>query len=548
MKSHAAMSHASAPPVVQDVLRSPGRPLEPSVRGEMESRFGHDFSNVRVHTDSRAAESAHAANANAYTVGSNVVFGAGRYAPATHEGSRLLAHELAHTVQQRDATAEAPPAAPGSPLEIAAESAGRAAASGRAVTQPLGSSGFALARQSSGGLDQKLMESIEGWLAKNLRGPTQLPHEYADQMIVVLAWYRETHSMESFFTIISYSDEIYNLLAPWGFSGGLVSSRAPGMQRPHELLDSFDRAVAAWKTDDPATREKRRRKTARLGGSYIRFPTLAESEYKASQLVTGPLPGGGVYTGPQRGYVAAQRQAEADIALSQLDAIRHGGPISTLGRVIGATTAWATGRDVQRGGEIGAAFGSLGEAFLPTGGRGRRTATPPARGGGGGPSVPRPRPAIVEKAAPREPMPKPDPPTKRPSRGEAVPEPIEDVPTSRLARGPVEGGEQIGDFRIYGEKGLKGNTYERSIGGLYGPPKAERTTERGVGPLLRLFNHFTEEARAAGATRLRVTGWAIGNPNFLRMKGLVEKRGGTFRQIDEHTIEIEVPVTGRASE
>jgi hypothetical protein len=67
----------------------------------METRFGHDFSQVRVHTDARAAESARAVNANAYTVGSNVVFGEGRYAPRSVAGRRLVAHELAHVVQQR---------------------------------------------------------------------------------------------------------------------------------------------------------------------------------------------------------------------------------------------------------------------------------------------------------------------------------------------------------------------------------------------------------------------------------------------------------------
>jgi hypothetical protein len=67
----------------------------------MEPRFGHDFSRVRVHTGTQAAESAQAVNALAYTVGQDVVFGAGRYAPHTHEGRRLIAHELTHVIQQQ---------------------------------------------------------------------------------------------------------------------------------------------------------------------------------------------------------------------------------------------------------------------------------------------------------------------------------------------------------------------------------------------------------------------------------------------------------------
>jgi hypothetical protein len=89
-----------APAVVDDVLRSAGRPLEASVRSSMERRFGHDFSRVRIHDDGNAAASADAVRAEAYTVGSHVVFGAGRYA-GSPAGERLLAHELAHVVQQQ---------------------------------------------------------------------------------------------------------------------------------------------------------------------------------------------------------------------------------------------------------------------------------------------------------------------------------------------------------------------------------------------------------------------------------------------------------------
>lgn len=94
--------HSGAPPIVHDVLRSPGHPLDTATRSFMEPRFGHDFSGVQIHTDARAAESARAVNAAAYTVGSHVVFGQGRYAPHTSAGQRLLAHELTHTIQQGD--------------------------------------------------------------------------------------------------------------------------------------------------------------------------------------------------------------------------------------------------------------------------------------------------------------------------------------------------------------------------------------------------------------------------------------------------------------
>jgi outer membrane protein OmpA-like peptidoglycan-associated protein len=95
----------TAPPIVTDVLRSPGQPLDASTRAFMELCMGHDFSQVRVHTGARAADSAKAVNALAYTVGTNVVFGEGQYAPASPSGQRLLAHELTHTLQQTSASA-----------------------------------------------------------------------------------------------------------------------------------------------------------------------------------------------------------------------------------------------------------------------------------------------------------------------------------------------------------------------------------------------------------------------------------------------------------
>ncbi len=92
------------PAIVQDVLGSQGTPLDRHARESLEPRFGHDFSDVRIHADSRAGESAHAVNALAYTVGSDVVFAPGRYQPASAEGQRLLAHELTHVAQQRGAS------------------------------------------------------------------------------------------------------------------------------------------------------------------------------------------------------------------------------------------------------------------------------------------------------------------------------------------------------------------------------------------------------------------------------------------------------------
>jgi hypothetical protein len=92
---------SAVPSIVYEVIRSPGHPLDPATRAFMEPRCGHSFGEVRVHNDTRAAESARAVNAVAYTVGRDVVFGAGQFAPHSREGRKLIAHELAHVVQQR---------------------------------------------------------------------------------------------------------------------------------------------------------------------------------------------------------------------------------------------------------------------------------------------------------------------------------------------------------------------------------------------------------------------------------------------------------------
>ncbi|HUH98340.1 MAG TPA: DUF4157 domain-containing protein [Anaerolineales bacterium] len=104
---------ASIPALVHEVLRSPGRPLDAKTRALFEPRFGMDFSSVRLHTDQKAARSALAVNALAYTVGRDIVFGEGQYRPSAAHGRELLAHELTHVVQQRT-SADGPPVGIGS--------------------------------------------------------------------------------------------------------------------------------------------------------------------------------------------------------------------------------------------------------------------------------------------------------------------------------------------------------------------------------------------------------------------------------------------------
>lgn len=115
------------PASVSEELRAPGRPLDDRVRQDLERQFGQDFSRIRIHDGGSAQQSASEVSARAYTVGHDVVFGAGQYAPDTARGRRLIAHELAHAIDQdgsatgwldrqpagrADSTVEQKPAAP----------------------------------------------------------------------------------------------------------------------------------------------------------------------------------------------------------------------------------------------------------------------------------------------------------------------------------------------------------------------------------------------------------------------------------------------------
>jgi hypothetical protein len=167
-KASGESASTEVPPIVHEVLRSPGQMLDTTTRASMESRFGHDFSGVRVHTDTLAAESTLAVNALAYTVGRDVVFGASQYAPRTSAGARLIAHELTHVMQQSRADrggqlqSKLTINQPGDAFEREADAAaGQVMAGAHASVSPTASS-VALQRETSGGdVEKKPAEKKE---------------------------------------------------------------------------------------------------------------------------------------------------------------------------------------------------------------------------------------------------------------------------------------------------------------------------------------------------------------------------------------------------
>jgi hypothetical protein len=147
-------AETTAPPIVQEIVSSPGQPLDAGIRAFMEPRFGHDFGEMRVHAGPRAAHAAKSVSAVAYTAGRDIVVGRENVAPDTRQGRELIAHELAHVVQQSGRTPSEPSnlrsTRPDDAAERAAHSAAAAVARGGSF-RPQTRTGVALARQMDGG-------------------------------------------------------------------------------------------------------------------------------------------------------------------------------------------------------------------------------------------------------------------------------------------------------------------------------------------------------------------------------------------------------------
>ena len=179
----AAHSLSGAPAIVHEVLRSPGQPLDAATRAFFEPRFGRDFSSVRVHTGTAAVQSARDVNAHAYTVGQNIVFANGQYAPTQTAGRRLVAHELAHVIQQNRGGSERPALRAGA-LEQAAESAATAFVEGQSSICVSGVSAPGLARQPVPGGEEKKPRSLR----ESLKAGALTDSALAEEIDLISEW------------------------------------------------------------------------------------------------------------------------------------------------------------------------------------------------------------------------------------------------------------------------------------------------------------------------------------------------------------------------
>jgi hypothetical protein len=165
----AALEEQETSPVKDVVGSGGGSPLDRDTRGFMESRLGADFSDVRVHTDGQASDSARSVQAYAYTVGNDVVFQSDKYAPESESGQRMLAHELTHVVQQRSGPVDGTPAPGGIQISHPSDSFEQAAESSadRVMSSPTPSTGSAVGapaavqRAGSDGSDDAVEDEVQ---------------------------------------------------------------------------------------------------------------------------------------------------------------------------------------------------------------------------------------------------------------------------------------------------------------------------------------------------------------------------------------------------
>jgi Domain of unknown function (DUF4157) len=160
-------------PVREVVGSGGGSPLDPGARSFFEERMGHDFSDVRVHTGGRADESARSIHAQAYTVGTQVVFRSGSYQPDTDAGRHVLAHELAHVVQQKAGPVAGTPSPggisvsdPGDPFERAAERTADQVMTGPAPSPVPAGAGDAVTAQRAGEEEEEMAQALSAQRAE----------------------------------------------------------------------------------------------------------------------------------------------------------------------------------------------------------------------------------------------------------------------------------------------------------------------------------------------------------------------------------------------
>ncbi len=552
-----AMQRALAPASVQAVVREPGQGLDAATRARFEPRLGRDLGHVRLHTGDLADRSAREAGALAYAVGSHVVFRSGRLAPDSREGGRLLAHELTHTARPGGEAVVRRQPAPDPVGERAAAIAEAREAASVTTEQIEAQSDAEDALKLDGrrhgdkryAWDQGRRDNAR--LAKVLDLPAKLRDE-----IGVKARFFTGEARAAYIRTIAAAlaefpyEQVGDILAmpgakpaePAGIDGAGLCD--PG--RKEFLLQDEGAPHTARCVDvaaDPNFRARyfdsniRKAVGYAVGGTswdnvaYGRFKVMVVHyrngaiDYFVLDEIGNFHTGNGAAITLDHGYVTRDNgliypvyRGEIyfrDWLTPNIMAYKNGlkyqaadlQELYTLLQVAGAHASILAAY-----GAVAGSFKTSIEAFRRYGGvklPGRPLTGSPLTGKGQAPGgVPEP---ILDEA-----------PTR---------------PTNVVAQA-AEGGELIGGFRVIGTKELKGTTFERIITGLY----STQGRQSDIRPVMELARSFIDEARAAGASELRIRGEFVANRNVLGIERMAQLFGGTNRQIDPVTTEIVIPL------
>jgi len=277
----------------------------------MESRFGHDFSRVRVHIDAQADESAQAINALAYTVGRDIVFAAGQYAPETTKGRRLLAHELAHVMQQNPdiSTAEASTTSSlriaggrASAPEAEADSAATAVANKQPLPTPIGHQGLSVQRQ------EVTEEERRRWMGTGPQPTYQLrldPEIEAQAMAFRLRGLLDPEIIQLSLSRVDFDAIVGYQPPPWVTAPPVPEPRplvprgaGPDTPRPASAGDVLKGVMRVPAVDAALTR-LRTEATARLSGEWRSLSTGGKAAVITQSAVIGAGALAGVLSDPE---------------------------------------------------------------------------------------------------------------------------------------------------------------------------------------------------------------------------------------------------------
>ena len=316
----------------------PGQALDPAVRADMESRFGQDFGSVRVHQGLQAHRLAASMQARAFTVGEDVVFGANTSSASTGEGRKLIAHELAHVVQQRRG-GPSPSLAADSPHERGADAAASQIAAGAGGVQVQGATGIGVARapfigpmpaEPAAPKAASAAEVSDDELIANLLEARR--HEWT-----FTNWLIKMHALQP-----GYVDMITQaLLGKYGFTDDCKVEK----DYIAAYLRDFDRAITKWTR---ATQHRHLQADESPGSlNYLRDEP-EEREHRKNEVILQQLPNGVGYVGTRSGFEANEEAQIKERNTQTLDNVT-GGLFGAIG--------WGAGGDA--GSDIGATVDGL---------------------------------------------------------------------------------------------------------------------------------------------------------------------------------------------